>query len=564
MTWTFPLINLAHNFAALILFTLFIYCVRHRQRPVARALGVFFFFSGFWALTASLIFWAPDLESKILLNRLKMISPTVLPLSFLAMAASLSHWRIPNWLWAVLSIVPMAGIGLLMSSSHGLYITDYSLLHLGDAELLKFSNGPWFPVANTQARLLALASLFIISRSNKGHNTHRLRVWLINISLILPFIADSVAVLYWQELRYAQIVPTVLVITGIILFFAVFKYHALEVVPYARSLVVDQIDDPFLVVHNDQTLLDFNQAARKFFSLSDRSIGEPLQLALAQSPSLLKVLSDTSLSLKEWEDKARQRWFSVSQQTITDKNKKTLGQLLHLRDQTMSKKIETQLREISETKSKFLGIFAHDLVGNVSGLSILSDQLALHHNRMKADELSSSLELLKDSSHQLKDFMEQLLAWAKRNLNVIEIKKTNFSWEQATKDVLQTAHPLLVAKKLEVNCSKEEVQFYADLDMIKLVIRNLLANAINHSSERGIIILKASQLENSQIQVQVINQGAAIAPEQLKSLFELSSRRQSQGLGLILCKDFIEAHNGEIGVESQSGETRFYFNLPVC
>lgn len=554
MIWIFPLFNLAHNFAALILGALCIYCLLNHRRPVARSLAVFFFFSSLWALMASLIYWAPDLETKILLNRIKMISPVVLPIVILTIAASLSHWHIPRWVWALLSVIPVIGLVLLASPDHVLFITNYGLLHLGDAEVLTFSNGPWFHVASTQARLLVLVCLFIIIRSGKGHDADRFRIGLISVSLILPFMADSLAVMYWQELRYAQVVPTVLAITGLILFFAIFKYHVLEVVPYARSLVLDQMDDPFLVVYRDQTILDFNQAAKNLFSLTDSSIGRSVH-------EVLPTLDNLSPSGCEWQDHAHQRWFHVTQQPITERDKNLLGYLIQLRDKTLSKKVESQLREISHTKSKFLGIISHDLVENISGLTMLSDQLAKNHKTMRPEDLSISLDMLRNSNQQLLEFVSQLLFWAKQNLNVIELKSTLFSWGQVSTEILKIYEPIILSRNLTIECLQSSVQFYADLDMIRLVIRNILSNAIAYSPTGGKIILKA-YAKNEFVYVAISNQGAPLNDELVRNLFELSSNRGSRGLGLILCKDFISAHKGEMGYEHESGMNTFYFKIP--
>src|SRR5690242_17183304 len=100
------LLNLVHWFTALLLFSLTVYTLGLRKNKVARALAIFFFLIGFWALCAALIFNAPELETKILLNRLKLMAPPFLPLSIVYLVSTLDFRnRVPGWLWLILLLI---------------------------------------------------------------------------------------------------------------------------------------------------------------------------------------------------------------------------------------------------------------------------------------------------------------------------------------------------------------------------------------------------------------------------------------------------------------------------
>jgi hypothetical protein len=165
-----PFLNLLHWCAAITLFTLTFYCYRHRNFPTGPALGVFFFLTGFWSFFAALIFLSSDFELKVLLNRIKLLSPPFIPLAIFWLGVSI-HGKInlPRWAWAVLCIIPGIAALLTLSPFHyELFIGQYSLTPLWGYELLSFKNGPWFIVHDFQARVLVILSIFLILNTTRS------------------------------------------------------------------------------------------------------------------------------------------------------------------------------------------------------------------------------------------------------------------------------------------------------------------------------------------------------------------------------------------------------------
>jgi signal transduction histidine kinase len=137
---------------------------------------------------------------------------------------------------------------------------------------------------------------------------------------------------------------------------------------------------------------------------------------------------------------------------------------------------------------------------------------------------------------------------------------------------LKLAESAILNKKIQINFDdKNDYQIVADKNMIELVLRNLISNAIKFTNKKGKIDIHITE-QNQEIQISVADDGIGIPENRLETIFEVSKNKntpgteneQGTGLGLILCKDFIENHGGKIWVESKTGKgSIFTFSLPV-
>jgi hypothetical protein len=273
-----PALNLLHWATAFTLAGLAYYCYKQRRLQAAPALSLFLGLSAYWALWAAVIFLVPDLESKIFLNRIKLLPIPFIPLSIFYVIYSIQNsFKIPKWGWGCLSIIPSTSALITLSPFYDLFITDYALKNYFGHDVLIFSNGPWFQIHNIQSRLLIVFSLISILTFSQNQNFKgKHKKWLLFFAIFLPFVADSIAVFYFEFLRYIQITPTALVLTALTMFYAIFKDGILNVVPYARSLILDNTSDIHLVFNANNQLVDFNKAAQYSLGLSHQSIHKSL------------------------------------------------------------------------------------------------------------------------------------------------------------------------------------------------------------------------------------------------------------------------------------------------
>jgi signal transduction histidine kinase len=240
----------------------------------------------------------------------------------------------------------------------------------------------------------------------------------------------------------------------------------------------------------------------------------------------------------------------------------------HLRIQQHRK----ELQSLNATKDRFFSIIAHDLkspFNQLLGLSELIESLAA---KSDDEEIRNMALLINESAKKGKDLLENLLDWSRNQTGSISFNPTDVSLKVLVDDILEMTRYYAKQKSIEINLNiPEDLMVVADENMLKTVMRNLLTNAIKFTPNRGIIQVGATRGQDH-IHITVRDNGVGIKPEILPKLFRIdqnpttkgTSEEKGTGLGLILCKEFVDMHKGKIWAESTPGEgSIFHVTLPV-
>ena len=232
----------------------------------------------------------------------------------------------------------------------------------------------------------------------------------------------------------------------------------------------------------------------------------------------------------------------------------------------------TQLEESNVTKDKFFSIIAHDLKNPITGFMISSDLIISHYDKLNKDQILTKVSSLNKASKHLSNLLENLLNWSRTQTGKIEYEPDSINIKSLIEQVLGVLENSIENKNIKVDLEVEEdLNAYADSSMINTVIRNLISNAIKFTPEGGNIKLKAFINKDKKIEVEVEDDGVGIPSDILPNLFSVSrnystngtNNEKGTGLGLMLCKEFVEANKGEISVRSETGKgTCFCFTIP--
>lgn len=233
------------------------------------------------------------------------------------------------------------------------------------------------------------------------------------------------------------------------------------------------------------------------------------------------------------------------------------------------KQQNTELEETNQIKNKLFAIVAHDLRGPLSSLQSLLYLIRDHDlSESELDEISFTLER---NLQENASMMDNLLAWARAQMNGIQLNERKFVVKQAVKSVTDQIRFQAENKGVEVEVkAPEEIEIYADYDMIKLVVRNLVANAVKFSQKGGVVTVEVTGSDEF-VELKIIDRGIGIKPEDQKKLFSRehftnrgTDNEKGSGLGLMLCKEFVEKHGGKLWFESEMGKgTTFNFTIPA-
>ena len=240
-------------------------------------------------------------------------------------------------------------------------------------------------------------------------------------------------------------------------------------------------------------------------------------------------------------------------------------------DSVLKRTIE-ELRKSNIEKDKLFSIIAHDLRNPFTGFIGLTNMMVDELSTMSTDEIHRIASELRSSSANLFALLENLLEWSKVEQGMIRVNPQPTLLFQLVMENISKIEGPAIKKNINITCSiAEEMLVYSDINILNTVLRNLLSNAIKFTHRGGEIKISAKVLDLKNIEISVKDSGIGMSREMVDKLFSLDSQSNrkgtegepSTGLGLILCKGFIENQGGTIRVESEEGKgSCFYFTVP--
>lgn len=235
------------------------------------------------------------------------------------------------------------------------------------------------------------------------------------------------------------------------------------------------------------------------------------------------------------------------------------------------RKSEKELLTINATKDKFFSIIAHDLKNPFNALLSFSEMLHKNLKIFKKDEIKAYVEIIHKATNNLFRLLENLLQWSSTQTGEIEYRPEQFDLNSLTMNIIQIMGIHAEKKGISIiNSLPENASVYGDKNLISTVIRNLISNAVKFTRENGQIRIEGI-VKKDEIEVAVIDNGIGINKLDIDKLFRLdcnvttigTSEERGSGLGLILCKEFVEKNGGRIWVESEIDiGSSFKFTIP--
>ncbi|MDX9848532.1 MAG: hybrid sensor histidine kinase/response regulator [Tenuifilaceae bacterium] len=232
---------------------------------------------------------------------------------------------------------------------------------------------------------------------------------------------------------------------------------------------------------------------------------------------------------------------------------------------------EKNLKELNATKDKFFSIIAHDLRSPMNNLLELARLLKMKYDIGDLELISEIVTHLFNTAENTNELLLTLLDWASVQRGVMPYNPEPIQLKKMVDNCFEPLAGNARGKGISfVNLTSEDTMVLADQNMLSTIIRNLISNAIKFTEQGGLISV-SSEFVKDFINICISDTGVGMDPKTVKNLFFINKVRSSPGtqgelgtgLGLTLCKDFIELHNGKVWVESELGKgTRIWFSLP--
>ncbi|MDO9510414.1 MAG: ATP-binding protein [Bacteroidales bacterium] len=250
-----------------------------------------------------------------------------------------------------------------------------------------------------------------------------------------------------------------------------------------------------------------------------------------------------------------------------------------IRDISERKQIEEEIKlkneelnKVNAEKDKFFSIIAHDLRSPFSGFLGLTELLAEDVQNMTMDRTKLIAQKMHESAVNIFRLLENLLEWSRMEHGLIHFNPENIQLYSLANESLTMIVDRAKSKEIEItNIIPEDLNVLADSNIIQSVIRNLVSNAVKFTPFGGKIILSSKIMTNKTLKISVSDTGIGMSLSMLENLFHLGVQTNrigtdgepSTGLGLLICKGFIERHGGKIWAESEEGKgSDFHFTIP--
>lgn len=487
------------------------------------------------------------------------------------------------WLLLLVFAVPVTTYFLVLTNEwHHLHYASTSLNNTGPFPILEIKIGPWYMVHVVYSYLAFSIAIFILwKRFRFSDPLFKTQTKLIIAAGTIPLIFN----IFYQTgiikpFEGIDLTPYAFLLTYLILAIAILKFNLFSIKPVARDKILEVITRGVLVFDARYKLIDFNPAVKNFFIPLDLiKVGKNANEIFSDKEELLQLLKAGERNILEsiFQSEKGREIVRIESIPILEKDTIFSGMVLLFEDITDQVQVNDQLKhqtlelqQLNSLKDKFFSIISHDLKGPIFGVKEL-----IHLTETGLVSKEEFFEMLPEVSKNMEHvsiLLENLLAWTSSQLRGEYIQVQQFDITKALQHQKNLLDRIAKDKNLTISIShSSEVLVEADKNMVELVLRNLINNAIKFSKPNGEIILAAAY-EKDLVKICVEDQGLGISPENLTKInsgISFTTRGQNNesgtGLGMILVKEYVSKNSGSLEIRSIEGKgTKFCIFLPAA
>jgi PAS domain S-box-containing protein len=513
----------------------------------------------------------------------------------------LNHTGRAKWITrrtvALLCIEPVLLVAFVWTNEwHGLIWKTMELQYLGSYTAEVVSHGIVFWIHAVYGYLVLLGSTILLFRALfRSPEIYQGQLVALLIGTLAPWIGNGVFLL---GLSPIDLTPLAFSITGLALAWGLFRFQLLDIVPVARDLVMESINDGVLVLDAQYRIVDLNAAVRRLIG-EERSkgiIGQPTDKVFARlhNQVIEKLDAESVIEITIGEG-AAERYFEIRVSPLLDRVKRLTGRVVILHEITDHKRIEAQMRAQNETltktnqdlqlarnraeeatrlKSQFLATMSHELRTPLNAIIGYSDiVLAGMTGELTAEQRNYQERILANADHLL-GLINDILDLSKVEAGRMEMSRRPFSVANWLRDVEFQTRGLAEKKKLSLEVSLDPqlpASILGDAARLKQIAINLLSNAVKFTEE-GCVRLDTRKGDADTWTFAVSDTGMGIPLHMQDVIFDEfrqvdgTSRRShgGTGLGLAIVRKFVMTMGGSVRVNSEMGKgSTFTVTLPL-
>lgn len=478
-------------------------------------------------------------------------------------------------------LIPIITYSLVLTNEfHNYYYSDTEMVLSGPFPLLKFTRGTWYFVHMFYFYLtLLFGNILLFIRFKNTDPVYRKQTYTIIAGGVIPWLVNLTYILGFSPFEYIDLTPYSFLILYIIIGIGLLKFDLFDIKPIARDKVIQAMTTGILVFDPQNRVIDFNPYMLRLLGRSENNfIGQSLDVVFEDYPEIVDTAykqkkGELDLKMSFLDDK---RDFHIDFIPLLDQKSIFSGLLLQFDDVTDDIVIRErlihqtdELQKLNNLKDKLFSIISHDLKGPIFGIRELVKLTA--DGTISQEEFIDILPEVSKNMDSVSLLLENLLAWTSTQLRGEFVDKNRFDLTNLLKQEYALFEKIANEKNIVLEVKTEEDLYaFADKNMIDLVIRNLISNALKFSN-RGDQVSLIAKKKNNQLMVKIADSGAGISKENLNKLnngesFTTNGVRNETGtgLGLILVKDYIAKNGGSLQIKSELNVgSEFEFSLPI-
>lgn len=509
--------------------------------------------------------------------------PLLMLLVVMQFAGLANEFSVKN-IWYLLVIPVLTMFFSISHEYHSIYYKSVEMDTSGAIPLLELNIGLWYYINVIYSYLLILWGLGVVAKKIiYQRSLFRNQLLYMLFAVLVPLITFTIYFAGLMPIKNIDPTPFAFAFSGLLISVSIFRYRMLDLMPIAREHIFQSMGDGLVVIDNKQRLVDSNPISLNIFNWKKIPYGAEISKLWEAYPELLENFADQTKS--NWEftlhkANGQTNYFLGTISAIHNHKQDVVGKLIIIHDITQRylmqdtiRKSEEKLRVLNAEKDKLFSIIAHDLRGPIGSFIGITEMFTDETNDLDTAEMKKIIHTMNRSAISLQSLLENLLNWSRMQRQDVVIQKSNTKLRMLADKSIEVLHNAILSKEIYLkNSINDDIAVFADENMMLTVFRNLLSNAVKFTPRGGNIHLQANVDENGMIWIKVRDTGIGMPPEMIDNLYRFdkkTSRRgtenePSSGLGLLLCKEFVEKNDGRIMVESVVDKgTTFTILLPA-
>lgn len=564
------------------------YYIYKKEGGAVRIFSLLILSSAIWSLGYGFELASPILEQAKFFVNIEYLGIASIPLNWLLFCLKLSGEE--RWYKQKINIsiqISIAVIAILVVWTNDLHHLHFKGFHMdatGEFPMLALEMGPSYWIFTIYFYLLlAIGSYLLIVTFSKSDPIYKRQNYSILVATFIPWAANLAYLLGFRPFGDLDITPFAFIATVFLITIAIYRFKLFDILPVAREKALELMQDGFAILDGKNRIIDYNSAFRKHLLdfKANKIMGAPIDLLFPDQKKLIALLNERRSGKIELKVQNSAGSFDLEAEIKTlNENQLQLNSeaiiiklqdLTALRKEALKSKAQTEeLQQLNQLKDRIFSIIAHDLRGPLINLTEIikmtsDDVITIEEFKVLAPTLS------RDISYTT-ELLDNILHWSRSQLKGYGINKDFFDLKNMLVNEINHHLPVAQAKKIQIiqDVFPGEMVF-ADRLMIQIVVRNILNNAIKFCHENSKIHITAVYKGDGFIELCIEDNGIGMSDSALKKIFNGagSSTRgtmneKGTGLGLLICKEFIEKNDGKLVVKSELGKgSSFYIYLPV-